>query len=179
MIDDLTTWRTTFQALAKVATSSWAANFAAWTAGRVVDAELDDINDSTPPTFVFAESVFKTQLESLVITDSYLTAATQFANAWETAILASSIDVEAGSSVGTSSPATTWSVVASSIIFPSSILAGKARIMDIQTAALVSSQYDSEFCVIFRDAFLLLQGKIDGLNSVPTPVALTATKFLI
>src|SRR5690606_16770869 len=115
--------------------------------------------------FPFPIPLFASQLQSLPPTPSALAGILGFATAWETAILATPIVVGPGSSVGSPSPPTTFSVVASTILTPASIAAGKAKILELVTAPAVADATQSEFPVKFREATLLLKFTSTGLDS--------------
>ena len=156
-------------ALPVTVTISWAANFANWVYGRVVANQLLGVVTAAVP-LNFQKSVFQAQLESCVITTSSLAGATQFANAWEAAIMASAtLMVSSGDYVGSSGPGTTWGSVDSKIIDPASISAGKAIIISLGSEGPVSLSSDSKFPEKFRNAFLALTGTISGKDSVPPP----------
>lgn len=169
MIDSLSIWKTTFQTLPKTEDTSWAGNFADWTDERVSGkAELLFItNPST--TFTFSKSTFQSLLLGLSPTPSAAAGIQGFADAWETAILASTLNIGPGAFVGIDSPATKWSVVSSSLIDPPSILLGKAKILELVSAAPAEDAALSEFPEKFRDAFLALTGSVIGLDSTPIP----------
>lgn len=169
MIDGLSTWQTTFAALPKTLGPEWSTNIATWALARVVAAELQTLTDAVPPTFLFSDSTFASQLATLLPTLDPSSAAMGVANAFEAAILASSLLVEPGSFVGTSTPATLFSVVNTALIDPPSIVAAKAKVLELATALPVDDAEDSAFPVILREAFLLLTGTVTGLNSVPPP----------
>lgn len=169
MIDDLATWKSTFEALPKVTDISWAANFANWVYDRVVNNELTGLTTASPP-LLFDKGTFQTALEATVQTTDPVTGATQFANAWLTAINASTIlQVVPGDSVGAATPATTWSVVSTALLNPAGIAAGYSILLSL-SAAVPSELFSlSEFPEKFRLAFLALLGDVSGLDSVPPP----------
>lgn len=176
-IDPLSTWKTTLAALPKTADNSWADNFANWYADRIAGITTDP--SALVPTgfvFTFAKPIFKTQLLALTPTPSALAGITGFANAWETALNATTVVVAPGTFKPPSSPATIFSVVASTIIDPASIAAGKAKIIELVTAPPVDDAMNSQFPIKFRDATLLLTIIITGTNSAtPTPSPLTVS----
>jgi len=164
-VDVLDIWKTTLKALPKTADNSWAGNFAAWTDDRTTSKMDLLIIDQF--TFTFAKAIFEGALIGLGPTPSAVIGITAFANAWETAINASTVVVPAGASIGTPSPATTWSAVSSTIILAPSIALAKAKILELVTAPTVADALNSEFPIKFRDAFLLLQIQATGLDSTP------------
>lgn len=179
-IDPLTTWRSTLAALPKVSDASWAPNFAAWYADRLVAITTDPA--ALVPTgfvFTFAQAIFAAQLTALTPVDDPVAGTQGFADAWETALLATTAVIASGSFIPPTSPATLFSVVSSTIIVPASIVAGKAKIMELVTAPSVSDPLLSEFPVKFREATLLLKITATGLDSTTPgnggPLPLTAT----
>lgn len=174
-IDALQIWKDELAALPKVADTSWAANFAAWYADRL--AGITTSPSALVPTgfvFTFAEAIFAAQLLSLTPTTSALAGITGFANAWEAALNATTVVVGPGSFKPPSSPATLFSVVATTIIDPPSIALGKAKLLELVTAPPVADPQNSQFPVKFREATLLLTITVSGTNSItPTPTPLT------
>ena len=174
MIDPLSIWKSTFANLPQVSDSSWASNFANWVYDRVQSAELSGVMTASDP-FDFKKGIFESALLVLPPTPSAAVGILGFATAWETAVVASStLLVTSGDSLGAPSPATTWSVVSSSIVDTPSIAIGKAIILTLATMPPVPTVDLSKFPEIFRNAFLALTGSIVGMNSVVPPVPLPA-----
>lgn len=169
MIDPIGTWISTYSTLPSVIDISWAANIADWMYQRVQAAQLTDVSSAMP--FPFAKSVFQAQLQMLVPTIDQLGAITAYANAWETAIIASQPLIVVA---GDSTTGGTWSVVSSAIINPGSIAAAKAVVMTLATAAYTSDASLSQYPRIMRDAFLTLKGDVVGLDTSGPPVPLLA-----
>lgn len=166
-IDSLSTWKSTFDALAKQ--SDWTPDFSTWVDDRVTSKmDLPGIGHASPPafTFTFAKSTFKAALDLLVPVADVTVGITSFSVAWETAVIASVAVVKALSFIGTLTPATQWSSVTSTVIDPASILLGKAKIIEL---ASEDPDAPSKFPDKFRDAFLLLTVTTTGLDSTPTP----------
>jgi len=175
-VDALATWQSTFAALPKVADNSWAAPFAQWANDRVTSKMSLPGITGAGLTFTFNKATFESELITLTETADKEAGITAFADAWKTAILVSVAAVAAGSSIGSPSPATTWSSVSSTVITPASITAGRAKIIELKDAPLVGDALESEFPIKFREAFLLLRITTTGLNSVsPTPGPLVDT----
>lgn len=169
-IDALQIWKDELAALPKVADTSWAANFAAWYADRL--AGITTSPSALVPTgfvFTFAQAAFAAQLLSLAPTTSAAAGIMGFANAWQTALLATTAVVGPGSFKPPTSPATLFSAVISTIIDPASITAGKAKLLELVTAPPVADPQNSAFPVKFREATLLLSITVTGLDSTPTP----------
>lgn len=169
-VDPLVTWKSTLATLPKVSDTSWAANFASWYADRIVNIETDPSSFTASGfVFTFAKPIFQSQLLSLTPTNNALAGITGFANAWETALNASSVIVGPGSFQNPATPTTTFSAIISSTIDPTSIATGKAKILELVTAPPVADANDSQFPIKFREATLLLTITVIGLDSTPTP----------
>lgn len=174
-VDPLSTWQSTLAALPKVSTNSWASNFASWYAGRIVA-----IKPSTSALtasgflFTFPTAAFASQLQSLPQTTSQLSGIQGFANAWAVAIASTVVFCAPGTFKPPTTPATLFSVVATTTIDTASITAGKNKILELATSPPVSDPTMSDFPVKFRAATLLLTITVMGTNSVtPTPGPLT------
>lgn len=168
-VDDLSVWKTELKNLPKVADNSWANNFSGWADDRVtskMDLLVIDIF-----TFTFNKSSFESGLISLGPTESASDGITAFADAWETAINASIVVVPVGASIGAPSPMTTWSVVTETIILSASISLAKLKILELISSPPVDDSDNSEFPIKFRDAYLLLQIQVTGLDSQLPPPA--------
>lgn len=170
-VDALSTWQTTFAALPKTKDTSWAANFATWADDRVTSKLTQDSGIQGPGlTFTFNKAIFQTALLLLLPVPDALLGIKGFADAWQTAMASSVAITAVGSSVGAPSPATTWSVVASTTIDPASIVLGHTKILELVNSPKVADALESEFPIKFREAFLLLTISTLGTNSVaPTP----------
>lgn len=184
-IDPLSTWQDMLAILPKVGDNTWALNFGAYVANRVVTMEPDPtqlILAAPVPvgfTFIFEPATFAAQLLSLTPTSDPLSGITSFADAWENTIkgiiFPVSLNVLLGAIVPPASPATTFSTITAVSISPESIALGKAKIVELATAPPVSDPKQSLFAVKFREAFLELKITVTGVNSVaPTPAPLTA-----
>lgn len=175
-VDPLQLWKDSLEDQPKVS-SGGGDNFAGWYAERITDIEPDP--DALVPTdfvFTFAQAALVSALDALSPTTSPSAGIDGFADAWEQALLASAIVVAPLTFIPPSSPATTFSAVASAIIDVSSIEAGKAKLAELVSAPPVANAQDSLFPVKFREATLLLTVTISGTNSVtPTPGPLTAS----
>lgn len=176
-IDPLITWQNTFAALPQVADNSWALNFATWVYDRVVNIAMNPTQLTGTLTFIFNKTLFASQLATLTPTLNTLSGVTNFANAWETAILTTvfptTLNVAAGAFIPPSTPATLFSVINSVILDPASIAAAKAKIIELATTTPTADPYMSEFPKKFREAFLLLTITVTGLDSTaPTPLPL-------
>jgi len=158
-IDALNIWVSTFEALQNAGASEWAPSFASWVDSRVsAKTELPGIGGGGL-SFTFDKATFSTQLEAIPkASDS----TPKFADAWETAILSTIVAVANGSYIGTPSPTTTWSVVASTVIDPASIAAGKSKLLELEA---LPPAHDSQFPKIMREAFLLLTITTSGTDS--------------
>ena len=169
-IDPLSVWKSTLAELPAVADNSWSETFAGWYHSRILSIETNP-SQLIPSGFVFnfQESVFAAQLSSLTPVDNSLAGITGFANAWEAALLASTAVLAPGSAIPPPTPKTIFSLINSTVIDPSSIAAGKAKILELVTAPAVSDTQNSEFPEKFRDATLLLTITTQGLDSQTPP----------
>ncbi len=175
-VDSLDIWKQTLEALPKVGDVSWALNFAAWAAERVnnkIETDPTSLDSSAGFTFVFNEPVFAGALAALPPTPSQALGIAGFAAAWETAILTTifpaTLNVAAGAFIPPQSNATLFSAVNSVLLDPPSIVAGKAKIMELVSAPPAGSGLDSQFAEKFREAFLELTITVVGLDSTPPP----------
>ena len=183
-VDTLTKWQQELKNLPASDNPVWATNFANWYFDRIsaagaVDGQglFADPASLVPTTWVFTfdKATFVTQLQPLPQTDDALTGITNFANAWEAAMLTSTISVAPGTFIPPSSPPTLFSVVASAVFDPPSIAVAKALIQTLVTAPPTDDAETSEFAEKFRDATLSLTVTVSGTNSVaPTPGPLVA-----
>lgn len=177
MIDPLSTWQSTLAALPKVGDNSWALNFANWYAGRIAAIQPDPTKlVATGFVFTFQSPTFASNLQTLGPTASATAGITGFADAWLTAMDASTAVVAPGTFKPPSSPATTFSIVASTVIDPASKTAARAKLLELITAPPVADPLLSQFPVKFREATLLLTITVTGTNSAsPTPAPLTVS----
>ena len=171
-VDPLATWKSTLAALPKVSDSSWADNFAAWYAGRIVGITTSpSAFVPTGFTFTFARSLFASNLRALGPTVSAVAGITAFANAWLAAMQASVAVVAPGSFKPPTTPKTLFSSIVSTMIDPASTTAARAKLIELVTAPAVDDANNSQFPVKFRDATLLLTITVTGLDSEPPPSA--------
>lgn len=166
----LSAWKDDFpDALPPVADDSWKSNLALYIADHVADLKISGVfasPDVNAGSFTWNVSAFQSALSG--------NSAAVLANAWEAAMLASTIVVLPGAFVGSDSPATKFSVVASAIFDPSSIAAGKTIVLSLAGAPATANASESLFPVKMRDAFLALTVTVTGTNSVvPTPAPLS------
>lgn len=169
-IKSLQDWKDTLEALPKVADASWSNTFANWYADMIADIEPDpSAFTAVGFLFTFQPTIFANGLSSLPPTTDPASGIIGFATAWEAALLASIALVGPGSVYGPSSPATTFSAVATTIIDIPSIALGKAKLLELIGAAPVDDAQNSQFPVKFREATLLLTFTAVGTDSTPTP----------
>jgi hypothetical protein len=159
--------------LPPTAGAGWPDSFTNWYAARFDTPKLSlpGLTPSVSPLpVVFGKSAFKAIFSTLAPGLSQSAAMAKVADAWEAGLLAATVTVAPGSFVGSPSPPTTWSVVASSVFTPASIALGKAKILELVGAANVADAANSQTPVKFREATLLLKVTTSGTNSVtPTP----------
>ena len=183
-VDPLSIWTEELEKLPPVGDLSWAPNFANWYADRIVDIEPDDtmLDVSTGFTFVFNTALFATTLALLPPVPVALAGITGLALAWETALLttiySATLNVSSGAFVPPASPGTIFSSVAGVEIDAASLIAGKAKIMELAVAPPTGEVDTSQFPLKFREATLLLTITVEGMDSTPSssggPYPLTA-----
>jgi hypothetical protein len=178
MIDPLSTWNSTFNALPKVSDPSWSLTLANWYADRITGIQPDQtqLNTGAGFTFVFDSALFAAGLAVLTPTLIQAAGIAGFASAWSAALATTiypvTLLVAPGAFIPPTTPATLFSAVTAAIIDPTSIVAGVAKINELAT---VSPEATSVFAEKFRDATLLLSITVTGLNSItPTPTPLVA-----
>ena len=166
MIDDLNTWQTEWANIPLVADESWKQTMGDYLEARTSGMDLPGIGG---PGFswAFNTSLFVAGLAS--VSASTGDGVEKIADAFESAILASTLSVAPGSWVGVSTPASTWSVVNTTIFDAPSISLGKNKILELTSAPLVTDALNSEFPIKLRDAWLLLTVTTSGLDSTPPP----------
>lgn len=121
-------------------------------------------------TFPFQTSLFQAGLLSLTPALDPASGAITIASAWESAILATLPVVAPGAFVGAPTPPTTFSVVASTIIDPPSIVAGKTLIMSLlPLSPPVPDALGAQLPDVLFQATSLLTITVTGTNSVPPP----------
>lgn len=179
-INPLNAWKSTLAALPKVVDTSWALNFANWYNQRILSVTPDP-TVMTPSgfLFVFSAATFATNLMTMPPVMAAPAGMTAFANAWSAAIaltvFPATLFLAPGTVYGTPSPATTFSAITSVTLNPASLVAAKAKLMELLQAVPVSDPQQSIFPEKFRDATLQLKIDVTGLNSVaPTPAPLVA-----
>lgn len=149
-------------------------NLASWVAQNTDKLMwLTGILPTTNTVFTFNQATFKTTLASLTPTASINSGANGFFGALETAVLASNYRVSPGAYVGSSSPATTWSTVVSTVPDPLSLAAAKSAAISY----MVSAQYSLTNPILansVRIYFTTLTYTVTGTNSAVPPVPLVA-----
>jgi hypothetical protein len=150
-------------------TPQWAKKMADAVDGLVTNkAQLTGITGSI--TFTFNKAIFMTQLMALTFTPLAPVAAQAIGLAWGTAMLASTIIVAPGASLGAPTPATTWSVVIASLIDPPTItVAQTGLIATLAVMQAVKKAEDSALGPALYKAFTQCTATVTGLNSLPPP----------
>jgi len=170
-LEALDIWQQTFKNdIAPVADDSWPDAFTDWYAERfdTPNLSLPGLTLAAPPLpVVFGKAAFKAIFSTLAPGVSQQEAMETIADAWEAGLLASTVSVVAGDSIGTPSPTTTWSSVSSSVFDAPSIAAGKAKILELIGAPNVGDAAESQTPVKFREATALLTVTTTGLDSTP------------
>lgn len=167
-IDPLAVWKTTLEDLKPSGNVSWALNFASWIDKRVTGKLVVGAQVSQSK-FTFSKSVFAAALQALAPTDDPVAGLKKFADAWEKAILSSTMVVPPGAYFQSASSATKWSTVTASVIDPASIALGRAVILTLAAAPVAATASSSIFPEKFRKAFLLLTVTITGVDSQVPP----------
>lgn len=164
-LEPLSTWKSEFALLPKVADSSWKSNLGDYIEARV-NSLLDLSTYSTGVSFTFDKTTFEAALAGVdaLTGDGVDAMATGFGNA-----LATGLVVSAGASFSPYTPQTTFSSVTSSTFDAASITAGENKIKELNSATPVDSVNDSLFPLKLREAFLLLTATVIGLDSTPMP----------
>ena len=165
-----TDWKNAFAAMDKVDDDAWKDNLAN-TIDGLVTGKLSSpglLNESGSPaaSFTFGKAAFKSGL-------SGEGTAAVISSAMQAGLAASTITVPAKSYVGTSTPASTFSVVTTVVLDPASITLAVAKVLTIAGKAAVSDASESAVPPIFREAFLLLTMTTTGSNAVSPPAPLT------
>ena len=173
-MDSEAVWKSEFKKLPQVSssTSDGMKNLADFVAARVAGLAIGSPVTGTS-TFTFSKASFVAPLLSLQpVTDT--SGMIALANAWQTAVLASTMVTLPGAYIGAASPATTFASCVTSI-FPSSVvIAYNTLLSNLLSAKPVAE--DPMFPVYLRNAFAGLQYTITGPNLVvPTPVVITTT----
>lgn len=170
-IEILNTWQSEFDALEKVNTPQWSLNKADWYSNMIANITPDpSVFSAVGFSFTFNSASFASLMSSAVPSSDPVSGISTIASAWESAILASIVICGPGSALVPPTPATTFSVVTSTIIDPSSILLGKTMILGLSSAPKTNKGKDSEFPKKFREATLQLKIIVSGMNSLaPTP----------
>jgi hypothetical protein len=164
------TWKT---AVPPAKDDSWKENLAKYIdarlTGKLTSLALFSAPGVGAASFTFGKSAFKSALSG--------NSPALLANAVEAGLLASTISVEPNAFIEPKSPATTFSVVQTSLIDPPSIALVKAAIIGVSGLPGTKDASQSQFPVKLREAFLLLTFSVVGLDSkVPPagPLPLTA-----
>ena len=171
MLEPLSSWKNGFANLPLVADASWKQNLADLVDGLVTN-KLTIIGITPNAVFTFNKTLFRAGLEPLVATTNTLQAATTLAQAWGSAVTASSVVVSSGAYVGVAAPATTFSAPPVTIILP--VTAAQLTLQNaIVSLPLTANAQDSQFPKALRDAFLGILTTTTGLSSIPPPTGPT------
>lgn len=176
--DLLPVWKSTFALLPPVSEKALGLNnLSAWVDERVTSKLIVSTPLLGPPSsFTFERSVFEAELQSLSLTVVQPEGAMKIANAWKVAVLASTMIAFPGSFVGVPTPATTFSVVATTTVDVSSVESGYALIVSMMSSAAVAPTAEGSILPdALYSAFAQLTYSLTGINSiVPIPTALAA-----
>lgn len=169
-LEALSVWKESFASQVKaVKDEAWKDNFPNWFASVFNAPKLSLpglLIAVTPLPLTWGKDAFKAIFSTMTAQSN---GAVILGNAWEAGMLASTVQVKAGDSIGVASPATTWSSVTSSVFTPASIAASKAKVLEIAGALPTKNALESQAPVIFREATLLLKVTTTGLDSTPSP----------
>lgn len=170
-------WKSTLKAIPNtVDKAAGIQALADWVEARVVSKLALDpsLIVGATPSYVWLQSAFKPPLLTLEpVTDP--STVTAIADAWRDAALTSLMPVLPGISVGSPSPATTFSVVVS-LLDPASVASAyntlSSALLELKPTA---DPDDVKIGPLLRAAFLSLTFTLTGLNTiVPVPTPLVA-----
>jgi hypothetical protein len=123
-----------------------------------------------PASFTWKKELFVKLIENLPASQDTASGLKAFADAWQAATMASTLQVGPGAFIGTSSPPTLFSVVMSSILVPASVMAAsQALLAQLSSASPLPDAKLSPVPSAFFSAFSSLQAQVVGLDSTPTP----------
>jgi hypothetical protein len=178
-IEPLQVWKDEFEKLPKVKDPSWAQTMANWYADMIAGIEPDPTILNSPGfTFTYNPAIFAAAMVSIPPSVDPVSGVALIATAWESSMVAAIALALPGTILLPPSPATTFSVVTSTLIDPPSILAAKATLLGLATAPKTNKGNDSQYPVKLREATLQLTITISGMNSVvPTPAPLVAASI--
>jgi len=168
-VNPLNDWKSKFKDMPKSNSAAWGKNLADLYSELIQNIETDPTALQSVLTFTFQKPIFASLMMSMPPVTSSQAGALGVATAWETAILASTVAVANGAIIPPPSPATTFSVVASSVIDPQSIIGAKKKILELASAKPTSKSEDAKMPVILREATLLLTITVTGTDSTPPP----------
>jgi hypothetical protein len=171
MIDDLNTWKTTYLQLQNIGSSQWAQQFSNWVDERVSGKmELNGVYNASGTAFIFVfnKNLFKSELLNLQIVNSRLQGVTNFANAWKTAVLGSSVQTLVNSYIGINTPATRWSVINSTTLNSAGVNAAYNIILTLANEEPTDTA-NSKVPQKLREAFLSLTVDTQGVDSRTPP----------
>jgi hypothetical protein len=168
-MDPLSKWSDTLGNLAPSSTPIWALNLANAVDG-LCSGKAGIAGVTGTVKFTFNKPIFIVQLMAMAATPFQPIAAQGIAMAWQTAMLASIMVVAPGSYLGAPTPATTWSVVFSSLIDPPSVMAATSvMIATISAAQAVGVGSQSIMGPALFAGFSTSTVTVTGLNAVPSP----------
>ena len=173
MIDPESKWTERFANLKPDGVgTSWAGKMASAVAEGVPSMGITGVTGSV--SFTWQKSIFEGMIQAAVASPAAIAGAQVIANAWMSSVLSSVMMVASGAFVVASSPATTFSVVATSIIDPPSISIGYSALLSLLTSSVpVPDPNLNMMGIALYTAFKSLTVTITGINSVaPTPAPL-------
>jgi len=176
-VDPLDDWKKTFKDIPPADLQPLGTlNLAKWYWDRIQNIQPDPkILDTTAEfTFVFAVPTFASGMAAMPPVPDQFVGVASYAAAWETAILLTvfpaTLNVAPGAFIGgTSTPSTTFSSVTSVILDPPSVVAAKAKIMELATTPQAKTTDESKKPDIMLEATKLLTITVTGLDNTPSP----------
>ena len=174
-IDPLPLWKKEFKNLKPVGDKDppgkWADNLADFIDQRVTNKMTLGTPIMGPPsTFTFQKALFSAPLKALQAVPDPISGRTAVANAWQSAILASTMVPGAGIALGSPAPPTLFSAPPVCMIFPVSVtLAYAGLLMDLIGLGEAQDPLMSKMPDALYTAFTKLQFMLQGLNSIPPP----------
>lgn len=151
--------------------------------GNFIADKSDNKLSLAPPVvgnmaFTFFKATFIAEITGLPPTVDPVTGRTAFANAWRDAMMASIPIVPSGTYIGTPTPPTTFSAPPSAT--PVVAAGYSALLADLLSAPLATGTYaaslvnpmlvPSQFPISLRNAFLMVQYILTGIDSTPPPL---------
>lgn len=149
--------------------TKFAQNIGNFIANRV-DGKLSltgGITLASPASFTFNKGVFVALIQALQPTTDPIAGRKKIADAWQAAVLASTMVVPAGAYVGASADPTKFSVI--SLVLPIPAAGYASLLAGLLAAPLAGAALQTKFPEELFTAFTLVTYSIAGLNSLHPP----------